>query len=159
MQQDSTFFVKRWLKMYKLIVVQSRQLFFFVFSVGWNVFKKFLMAICWTSQWYFCSSNWESSSEKIKTSIYLKLHMASLWWWFKWNDLWLLCRKSELSDPGAVLEVFNFIENAEDLSDEDEEEDSEGKGVTNVESRTVRKPLSSLHHAVGVLLENKPCCL
>ncbi|XP_023819455.1 striatin isoform X1 [Oryzias latipes] len=47
--------------------------------------------------------------------------------------------KSELSDPSAVLEVFNFIENAEDLSDEDEEEDSEGKGVTNVESRTIMR--------------------
>uniref|UniRef100_A0A669DDZ1 Striatin n=1 Tax=Oreochromis niloticus TaxID=8128 RepID=A0A669DDZ1_ORENI len=52
---------------------------------------------------------------------------------------------------GAVLEAFKFIENAAaEFSDEDEEEDSEGKDRTNVESRTVRnqsimrkKPASS----------------
>uniref|UniRef100_A0AAQ5Z4A5 Striatin n=1 Tax=Amphiprion ocellaris TaxID=80972 RepID=A0AAQ5Z4A5_AMPOC len=48
---------------------------------------------------------------------------------------------------GAVLEAFKFIENAAaEFSDEDDEEDSEGKDRTNVESRTVRnqkKPASS----------------
>uniref|UniRef100_A0A671UC50 Striatin n=1 Tax=Sparus aurata TaxID=8175 RepID=A0A671UC50_SPAAU len=39
----------------------------------------------------------------------------------------------------AVLEAFKFIENAAaEFSDEDEEEDSEGRDRTNVESRTVR---------------------
>uniref|UniRef100_A0A3B3CLV9 Striatin n=1 Tax=Oryzias melastigma TaxID=30732 RepID=A0A3B3CLV9_ORYME len=52
--------------------------------------------------------------------------------------------KSELSDPSAVLEVFNFIENAEDLSDEDEEEDSEGKGLTNIMRK---KPTPASHSA------------
>uniref|UniRef100_A0A669CDL8 Striatin n=1 Tax=Oreochromis niloticus TaxID=8128 RepID=A0A669CDL8_ORENI len=47
--------------------------------------------------------------------------------------------KTELSDTSAVLEAFKFIENAAaEFSDEDEEEDSEGKDRTNVESRTVR---------------------
>ncbi|XP_077437863.1 striatin-like isoform X2 [Vanacampus margaritifer] len=52
--------------------------------------------------------------------------------------------KTELSDTSAVLEAFNFIENAE-FSDEDDEEDSEGKERTNVESRTIirKKPSSS----------------
>lgn len=50
-----------------------------------------------------------------------------------------LNRKTELSDTSAVLEAFKFIENAAaEFSDEDEEEDSEGKDRTNVESRTVR---------------------
>uniref|UniRef100_A0A7N6B2V4 Striatin n=1 Tax=Anabas testudineus TaxID=64144 RepID=A0A7N6B2V4_ANATE len=41
---------------------------------------------------------------------------------------------------GSVLEAFKFIENAGvEFSDEDEEEDSEGKDRTHVESRTVRK--------------------
>uniref|UniRef100_A0A8C9XX26 Striatin n=1 Tax=Sander lucioperca TaxID=283035 RepID=A0A8C9XX26_SANLU len=41
---------------------------------------------------------------------------------------------------GAVLEAFKFIENAAaDFSDEDDEEDSDGRDRTNVESRTVRK--------------------
>uniref|UniRef100_A0A672J9H1 Striatin n=1 Tax=Salarias fasciatus TaxID=181472 RepID=A0A672J9H1_SALFA len=47
---------------------------------------------------------------------------------------------------GAVLEAFKFIENAAaEFSDEDEEEDSEGKDRTNVESRTImrKKPPSS----------------
>uniref|UniRef100_A0A7N8YA52 Striatin n=1 Tax=Mastacembelus armatus TaxID=205130 RepID=A0A7N8YA52_9TELE len=49
--------------------------------------------------------------------------------------------KAELSDTSAVLEAFKFIENAAaEFSDEDEEEDSEGKDRTIVESRTVRKP-------------------
>lgn len=49
-------------------------------------------------------------------------------------------RKAELSDTSAVLEAFKFIENAAaEFSDEDEEEDSEGKDRTHVESRTVRK--------------------
>ncbi|XP_032409960.1 striatin isoform X4 [Xiphophorus hellerii] len=52
--------------------------------------------------------------------------------------------KAELSDTSAVLEAFKFIENA-DFSDEDEEEDSDGKDRTNVESRTIvrKKPSSS----------------
>uniref|UniRef100_A0A1A7WTC6 Striatin n=1 Tax=Iconisemion striatum TaxID=60296 RepID=A0A1A7WTC6_9TELE len=54
--------------------------------------------------------------------------------------------KAELSDTSAVLEAFKFIENAAaEFSDEDEEEDSEGKERTNVESRTImrKKPPSS----------------
>ncbi|XP_041866503.1 striatin-like isoform X2 [Melanotaenia boesemani] len=54
--------------------------------------------------------------------------------------------KAELSDTSAVLEAFKFIENAAaEFSDEDEEEDSEGKDRTNVESRTImrKKPSSS----------------
>ncbi len=51
-----------------------------------------------------------------------------------------LYRKAELSDSSAVLEAFKFIENAAaEFSDEDDEEDSEGKDRTHVESRTVRK--------------------
>lgn len=50
-----------------------------------------------------------------------------------------VCRKADLSDTSAVLEAFKLIEHAADeLSDEDEEEDSEGRDRTNVESRTVR---------------------
>ncbi|XP_023133785.1 striatin isoform X2 [Amphiprion ocellaris] len=54
--------------------------------------------------------------------------------------------KAELSDTSAVLEAFKFIENAAaEFSDEDDEEDSEGKDRTNVESRTIlrKKPASS----------------
>ncbi|XP_077350587.1 striatin-like isoform X2 [Festucalex cinctus] len=54
--------------------------------------------------------------------------------------------KTELSDTSAVLEAFKFIENAvAEFSDEDDEEDSEGKERTNVESRTIirKKPSSS----------------
>ncbi|XP_006806987.1 striatin isoform X2 [Neolamprologus brichardi] len=54
--------------------------------------------------------------------------------------------KTELSDTSAVLEAFKFIENAAaEFSDEDEEEESEGKDRTNVESRTIirKKPASS----------------
>lgn len=52
----------------------------------------------------------------------------------------LLCRKPEVSETSAVLEVFKFIENAAaEFSDEDEEEDNEGRDRTNVESRTVRE--------------------
>lgn len=52
-------------------------------------------------------------------------------------------RKAELSETSAVLEAFKFIENAAaDFSDEDEEDDSEGKDRTHVESRTVRKESS-----------------
>jgi len=51
----------------------------------------------------------------------------------------LLLRKAELSDSSAVLEAFNFIENAAaDFSDDDDDEDSEGRDRANV-SRTVRK--------------------
>ncbi|XP_042357752.1 striatin isoform X2 [Plectropomus leopardus] len=52
--------------------------------------------------------------------------------------------KAELSDTSAVLEAFKFIENAAaEFSDEDDEEDSEGR--PNVESRTIlrKKPPSS----------------
>uniref|UniRef100_A0A3Q3AHU2 Striatin n=1 Tax=Kryptolebias marmoratus TaxID=37003 RepID=A0A3Q3AHU2_KRYMA len=46
--------------------------------------------------------------------------------------------KADLSDTSAVLEAFKLIENAAaELSDEDEEEDSEGRDRTNVESRTI----------------------
>ncbi|KAK2824100.1 hypothetical protein Q5P01_021275 [Channa striata] len=54
--------------------------------------------------------------------------------------------KAELSDTSAVLDAFKFIENAAaEFSDEDEEEDSEGKDRTHVESRTIirKKPPSS----------------
>lgn len=52
----------------------------------------------------------------------------------------LLHRKAEVSETTAVLEVFKFIENAAaEFSDEEEEEDSEGRDRTNVESRTVRE--------------------
>uniref|UniRef100_A0A8C4ZX08 Striatin n=1 Tax=Gadus morhua TaxID=8049 RepID=A0A8C4ZX08_GADMO len=49
-------------------------------------------------------------------------------------------RKTELSDPSAVLEAFKFIEStAAEYSDEDEDEEGEGKERTIMESRTVRK--------------------
>lgn len=54
--------------------------------------------------------------------------------------------KAELSDTSAVLEAFKFIENAAaEFSDEDEEDDSEGKDRTTVESRTImrKKPVAS----------------
>ncbi|KAM4592042.1 striatin-like isoform 2-T2 [Odontesthes bonariensis] len=54
--------------------------------------------------------------------------------------------KAELSDTSAVLEAFKFIENAAaEFSDEDDDEDSEGKDRTHVESRTImrKKPASS----------------
>lgn len=55
-------------------------------------------------------------------------------------SLFYFNRKSELSDTSAVLEAFKFIESAAaEFSDEDDEEDSEGKDRTIVESRTVRK--------------------
>lgn len=53
-------------------------------------------------------------------------------------NAYVLNRKAELSDTSAVLEAFKFIENAAaEFSDEEEEEDSEGKDRTTVESRTV----------------------
>lgn len=56
------------------------------------------------------------------------------------HALLFLNRKAELSETSAVLEAFKFIENAAaEFSDDDDEEDSEGKDRTNVESRTVRK--------------------
>ncbi|XP_040034279.1 striatin isoform X6 [Gasterosteus aculeatus] len=54
--------------------------------------------------------------------------------------------KAELSDSSAVLEAFKFIENAAaDFSDEDDDEDSDGRDRSNVESRTIlrKKPTSS----------------
>uniref|UniRef100_A0A8D3ADH9 Striatin n=1 Tax=Scophthalmus maximus TaxID=52904 RepID=A0A8D3ADH9_SCOMX len=54
--------------------------------------------------------------------------------------------KAELADTSAVLEAFKFIENAAaEFSDEDDDEDSEGKDRTHVESRTIlrKKPPSS----------------
>lgn len=54
--------------------------------------------------------------------------------------------KTELSETSAVLEAFKFIENAAaEFSDEDDEEDSDGKDRTTVESRTIlrKKPSSS----------------
>lgn len=57
----------------------------------------------------------------------------------------LLNRKAEVSETSAVLEVFKFIENAAaEFSDEDEEEDSEGRDRANVESRTVREQSGKL---------------
>uniref|UniRef100_A0A8C9XYU2 Striatin n=1 Tax=Sander lucioperca TaxID=283035 RepID=A0A8C9XYU2_SANLU len=56
------------------------------------------------------------------------------------NQPSVLFSKTELADTSAVLEAFKFIENAAaDFSDEDDEEDSDGRDRTNVESRTVRK--------------------
>lgn len=76
-------------------------------------------------------------------------------------------RKSELSDSSAVLEAFKFIESAAaEFSDEDEEEDSEGKDRTIVESRTVRKSCAfvssyKLHKLNQLLLnhQNDPLAL
>ncbi|XP_060895375.1 striatin-like isoform X2 [Labrus mixtus] len=54
--------------------------------------------------------------------------------------------KAELSDSSALLEAFKFIENAAaEFSDEDEEDDSEGKDRMHVESRTIlrKKPTAS----------------
>ncbi|XP_034040834.1 striatin-like isoform X2 [Thalassophryne amazonica] len=54
--------------------------------------------------------------------------------------------KTELSDTSAVMEAFKFIEHAAaEFSDEDEEDDSEAKDRTIVESRTImrKKPQSS----------------
>ncbi|XP_063731654.1 striatin-like isoform X2 [Eleginops maclovinus] len=54
--------------------------------------------------------------------------------------------KSELSDTSAVLEAFKFIENAAaEFSDEDDDEDSDGRDRPHVESRTIlrKKPASS----------------
>ncbi|XP_017556404.1 striatin-like isoform X1 [Pygocentrus nattereri] len=53
--------------------------------------------------------------------------------------------KVELSDSSTVLEVFKFIESAAaEFSDEDDEEDSEGKEKSIIDSRTiVRKKPSS----------------
>lgn len=60
-------------------------------------------------------------------------------------EIVLLNRKAEVSETSAVLEVFKFIENAAaEFSDEDEEEDSEGRDRTNVESRTVREKSDKL---------------
>lgn len=57
----------------------------------------------------------------------------------------LLNRKAEVSETSTVLEVFKFIENAAaEFSDEDEEEDNEGRDRTNVESRTVREQAVAL---------------
>lgn len=66
--------------------------------------------------------------------------MPTLKHWVLMHTLLFLHRKAELSDTSSVLEAFKFIENAGvEFSDEDEEEDSEGKDRTHVESRTVRK--------------------
>ncbi|KAM6997787.1 striatin-like isoform 2-T2 [Tautogolabrus adspersus] len=54
--------------------------------------------------------------------------------------------KAELSDSSALLEAFKFIENAAaEFSDEDDEDDSEGKDRMHVESRTIlrKKPTTS----------------
>lgn len=67
--------------------------------------------------------------------------------------------KAELSDTSAVLEAFKFIENAAaEFSDEDEEEDSEGKDRTHVESRTVRKhePHTAKEKVVSFSVTNGP---
>uniref|UniRef100_A0A671U9B8 Striatin n=1 Tax=Sparus aurata TaxID=8175 RepID=A0A671U9B8_SPAAU len=57
------------------------------------------------------------------------------------NASLFLNRKAELSESSAVLEAFKFIENAAaEFSDEDEEEDSEGRDRTNI---LRKKPSSS----------------
>ena len=69
------------------------------------------------------------------------------------NASLFLNRKAELSETSAVLEAFKFIENAAaEFSDEDEEEDSEGRDRTNVESRTVRNP-----HLLHSQNDNRRC--
>lgn len=81
-----------------------------------------------------------------------------LWWQLTHclciNASLFLNRKAELSETSAVLEAFKFIENAAaEFSDEDEEEDSEGRDRTNVESRTVRNP-----HLLHLQNDNRRCC-
>lgn len=70
------------------------------------------------------------------------------------NASLFLNRKAELSESSAVLEAFKFIENAAaEFSDEDEEEDSEGRDRTNVESRTVRNT-----HLLHSQYDNRSLC-
>lgn len=69
-----------------------------------------------------------------------------------------LNRKTELSENSAVLEAFKFFENAAaEFSDEDEEDDSEGRDRTNVESRTVRKQFA-LTLCTGTKLNRSCLC-
>ncbi|XP_027013820.1 striatin-like isoform X1 [Tachysurus fulvidraco] len=61
--------------------------------------------------------------------------------------------KAELSDSSAVLEAFKFIESATaEFSDEDDEEDSDGREKTIVDSRTIvrKKPSSSFSSTADV---------
>ncbi|XP_058240866.1 striatin-like isoform X2 [Hemibagrus wyckioides] len=61
--------------------------------------------------------------------------------------------KAELSESSAVLEAFKFIESATaEFSDEDDEEDSDGRERTNVDSRTIvrKKPSSSFSPTADV---------
>lgn len=58
-----------------------------------------------------------------------------------------------------MLEAFKFIENAAaDFSDEDDDEDSDGRDRSNVESRTVRakSALAQLYRARLCALNNSP---
>lgn len=58
------------------------------------------------------------------------------WWW--WLLLLLLFRKPELTDSASLLETFKFLENAAaDFSDEEDEEDIEGREKTIIDSATV----------------------
>ena len=74
-------------------------------------------------------------------------------------------RKTELSDPSAVLEAFKFIEStAAEYSDEDEDEEGEGKERTIMESRTVRKTnvlqqTRNAHTHVTYTCIHAPTCL
>lgn len=55
------------------------------------------------------------------------------WWW-----LLLLFRKPELTDSASLLETFKFLENAAaDFSDEEDDEDIEGREKTIIDTATV----------------------
>lgn len=58
--------------------------------------------------------------------------------------------KPDTSDSAAVLEAFKFIESAAaEFSDEDEEEDSEGRDKTILDLAAVRLPRSLGHVLAG----------
>lgn len=55
----------------------------------------------------------------------------------RWRLL-LLFRKPELTDSASLLETFKFLENAAaDFSDEEDEEDIEGREKTIIDTATV----------------------
>ena len=60
-----------------------------------------------------------------------------------------LLRKPEMSDSATVLEAFKFIESAAaEFSDEDDEEDSEGRDKTIIDLATVRYAEYSPTHSL-----------
>lgn len=61
------------------------------------------------------------------------IYFDSWCWW-----LLLLFRKPELTDSASLLETFKFLENAAaDFSDEEDEEDIEGREKTIIDTATV----------------------